>query len=488
MKRFIYLLAAASGMCLLAALAITFQPFQPESLAQIATSDGVLDSLALRAFEGLLPGLMIAAFFLGMMTAFLYLVERGKIGIFDWKVSRFLILILSFQVIGSLIYIHSYQYEEAADSIWYLDQARNLYKGLEVATKDGHPTAYFPIGYPLLLSLLFKIVGPSILAAQYLNILMLTAISLFTYLIGARLFNDRIARRAALLLAFLPSQVLYSFVPIADIPFAFYFAVMAYFVVRRHSIINTIALGILFGAALLTRPILVFYPVIIALFWYLQNKNLKLVLGRIAIIYLIAESILLPWQIRNYRTFDEFVMVSNHGGYNLWRGNNPMATGGFIDEATYVHPDTLKWMLAALNEKQRDSYATKQAISYMLHNPANTVLSWIKKFIHLFYKDSKCITYGFMWSSEQVSPAVLMALIVITEGYYYTLGLAFLIALPAFIKKEKCSPRLWLLAGTVIYFIGIHLPFVADGRYHMPLMPIFAWLAVQHLVSSNEHI
>jgi len=70
-----------------------------------------------------------------------------------------------------------------------------------------------------------------------------------------------------------------------------------------------------------------------------------------------------------------------------------------------------------------------------------------------------------------------MAMIVLTEGYYYSLGITFLISLFLLLKREKLSPRTCLIVGTILYFTLIYLPFIAEGRFHMPLIPLFAIVA-----------
>jgi hypothetical protein len=198
-----------------------------------------------------------------------------------------------------------------------------------------------------------------------------------------------------------------------------------------------------------------------------------------AVIWLVGEAVLLPWQIRNYRVFGDFVLVSNNGGYNLWMGNNPLATGGAIDEYSYVAKDTLVQLKRELNELQLDQYSAGRAVAYMKSHPLKTVLLWPKKFVHLFYKDSKCITYGFRWNFEQLPPVILMAMVALTEGYYYALGITFLLYLLPFIKRERLSLKLLLIGGTIVYFIAVYLPFIGDGRFHLPLIPLFAIVVAQ---------
>lgn len=67
-----------------------------------------------------------------------------------------------------------------------------------------------------------------------------------------------------------------------------------------------------------------------------------------------------------------------------------------------------------------------------------------------------------------------MGMVIITETFFAVLGLSFLIALFFLVRGEGISPRVWLLCGTILYFIAIYMLFIAEGRYHLPLIPIFA--------------
>jgi len=426
---------------LLAGILLFMLPFDPFGLQGVLTSDGAFDQLAVYAFSEIEKGLIYAGLSLIILGLFLFLVDGGRIRLFDWPLGSFLLFILSLQIVLGIIYIASISYVPAADFEWYHRQAANLAQGRSVSTTWGQPTAFWPIGYPMILSVFYRIFGSKLIVAQILNIIFSSGIILFAFLLGREVFTEKIARRAALLLAFLPSQIFYVIMPMADTPFSLSVLVLLYLTLKRMTYINAILTGLVFGITALMKPVVLFFP----LFLYC----IRIVRGK-------------KWRPA--------------GGYNMWMGNNENASGGVLPFSAYIPRDTLLWM-KSLNEVERDQYSMQQAIKFIKSHPVQATTLAVKKIVHLYFKDSKCVTYGLHDSYEQVPAAVLMAMIVLTEGYYYSLGITFLISLFLLLKREKLSPRTCLIVGTILYFTLIYLPFIAEGRFHMPLIPLFAIVA-----------
>ena len=476
MKRFAVILMIMGCGCLFAGILLLFLPFDPMGLQGVLTSDGEFDHLAVYAFSGLERGLIYAGLLLLFLGCIFSLIDRGKTRLFNWPITRFFLFIISLQIILGIVYLASVTYVPAADFEWYHRQAANLAQGQSVSTEWGQPTAFWPIGYPLILSVFYRLLGSELLIAQILNIILSCGITLLTFMLGREIFTEKIAKRAALLMAFLPSLTFYVIMPMADIPFSISVLILLYLSIKRSTYINVILMGIVFGIATLMKPVILFFPLFLYGIRVIREKQWRTAILQLILVLIIGEAIMLPWQIRNYRTFGSFVLVSNNGGYNMWMGNNQNASGGVLPFNAYIPRETLHWM-ATLNEAERDQYSMQQAIEFITSRPIQASTLALKKIVHLYFKDSKCITYGLHDLYEQIPAAILMAMIILTEGYYYSLGLAFLISLYLLLKKEKFSPRTCLIVGTVLYFTLIYLPFIAEGRFHMPLLPLFAIVA-----------
>jgi 4-amino-4-deoxy-L-arabinose transferase-like glycosyltransferase len=85
---------------------------------------------------------------------------------------------------------------------------------------------------------------------------------------------------------------------------------------------DIIAAGVLAGIAILVRPaMLLFVP--LAAVWLVRRRHVPLA----AIFVAVTICTVLPWTIRNMRTYDRFVLVASEGGVTFWTGNHPLARG-----------------------------------------------------------------------------------------------------------------------------------------------------------------
>jgi 4-amino-4-deoxy-L-arabinose transferase-like glycosyltransferase len=477
MKRVFLSLGVIGAALLVVALVLRISGYNLHELEKVITSDGSLDDTALHAFTGLWPGLIWAALGLLVLGAVFYLTEKDIIPLLTCRRRNFLIGIIGIQFLLGLLYISVTTYMPYMDTEWYLAQAKHLAQGTPIVDKSGQPTAYWPIGYPLFLSGLFRLFGTNMFLAQILNVLLICGTTLLSFFTALRLHNEDSGRRTAMIMAFFPSQIFYTMLPVADIFFSFQVLLLLFLTLQKSSRRNTILLGLVLGTATLTRPVVLFFGLIIGIYRLMRDRRLRVALSQLVVIGLLCEAVLLPWQIRNYQTFGTFVLVSNNGGVHLWMGNNPVASGGFMPDNAFI-PNTIStWMSHNLNEAQQSQYCSDQAVQYILGNPINAIKLWPRKVMHLFFKDSHCLTYGFFMNYKSVPANLFSAMIALTEGYYYALGLAFVMALWMFLRREVLTPRAWIIFGTLGYFVVIYLPYIAEGRYHMPLLPLLAFLA-----------
>lgn len=474
--RFVTALTVLGALCFVVGLSLSVLPLDVLSLPKMLTPDGSFDPIVEYAVSGLENGLILGGFALLALASLFFLCERRLITIFDWPLARFMILIIGLQFAFGLVYITHVTYIPTADFEWYHRQAANIAHGQSVSTEFGEPTAYWPIGYSLVLSVFYRLFGAKLIVAQIVGLCFNCTLTYVAYLLASEILDSRIARRVALIMGLLPSGILYTIIPIADIPFTLLVSLMIYLTLRKATFVNVTMLGLCLGFGTLMRPVLFFYPFILAGYRILRGQKWRTALVHILLTLGIGEGILLPWQIRNYRAFGDFVFVSNNGGRHLLMGNNDNASGGYVADRDFIPSDSLLWY-HSLNEVRKDKYAFGKALYWMLHNPVKAISLWPKKIFFLFYRDSKCVTYGLNDSYAQMSPLIIISLVGITEGYYYSLGFTFLLSAYFLIKKRRMSPSLWLVNASILYFIVVHLPFITEGRYHMPLLPLFAIVA-----------
>ncbi len=80
--------------------------------------------------------------------------------------------------------------------------------------------------------------------------------------------------------------------------------------------------ALLTGAAILTRPSLLFFLPLGAL-WLWRTRRL----GDALIFLLLAAMCIAPWTMRNHRVYGRWIAVASEGGVTFWTGNHPLAVG-----------------------------------------------------------------------------------------------------------------------------------------------------------------
>ncbi|MBD3297639.1 MAG: hypothetical protein GF341_03210, partial [candidate division Zixibacteria bacterium] len=195
---------------------------------------------------------------------------------------------------------------------------------------QGLLTAYWPPGWPWVLSRLYLVFGPEPLAGYVWNLCLSGAIIVLTFLIARHVWDERHARWTAVITGLLPSQILFTNKLCSEFTFAALFLASVYLALRASSGRSywwlSVFSGLALGLATLTRTVTALYPIILlTLFWGLRNAR-PVKLGRWTIIVVAMAVVITPWCWRNYEVMGRFTIATNTG-VNLYVGNNPQALG-----------------------------------------------------------------------------------------------------------------------------------------------------------------
>ncbi|MFI5263901.1 MAG: hypothetical protein ACHQM6_05245 [Candidatus Kapaibacterium sp.] len=216
-------------------------------------------------------------------------------------------------------------------------------------------------------------------------------------------------------------------------------------------------------------------PVIVALTLVLitwQNrKTLRRTLLFAGLSGFIALAVLAPWTIRNYLVFDRFIPISTNGGFNLWRGNNPITTGSpWTASGGPVWSTDEIWAEIEPNlgkpgdfDKISSDVHSREAMKWIRENPSTFVLLSLKKAFIFWTFDLRSIMGG------------TFAYIAI-----YSCTLALLFAGIFYLRRDKVSKNnhsaragfqiivLWCALMTLISMIFFPLP-----RFQVLLVGIY---------------
>ena len=131
-----------------------------------------------------------------------------------------------------------------------------------------------------------------------------------------------------------------------------------------------------------------FYLVfIISLFYLLIFKKLQI--EKIIIILMLSLIVISPYLVRNYFAFNKITLIKSIG-YNLWKGNNPIAKVEGVESPTaYSYNDIDKKINKLskdyLYEFHLDELLLKESLNYIFKEPFLFVKRFLKKYLSFFY-------------------------------------------------------------------------------------------------------
>ena len=392
---------------------------------------------------------------------------------------HFVLWCLVLSAVLRLLWISIVRVDQIYDWQWYYGRAASVAAG-QGFQERGIPTAYWPAGYPLFLSAVFRLVGSHVLVGKLLNIGEWLGASFCTYKFVQKVFGLELAARLALfLMSFHPNSIAWTSFLTADMFLGFLIILGSALFVYAEGRWTYLALdGLVWGLAVLTKPQCFAIPAILILVFLREKK--KSMFATALVLYLLMAASVVPWMMRNKRVLGKPVLADN-GGIVLLIGNNPNATGrNFWDERVYPFLGDLgvdEKHLHDDKEVARDARARQVAINYIEHHPVRVVELWPKKFIALYLSDVEAFYYALDVASDfaQRDRPVYLGLRIVGELYYIGVIVLFFASLPFVFRSARLDYFIGILI--VLYFTAIYLVFMGDPRYHLSLMPFIAMYA-----------
>lgn len=197
----------------------------------------------------------------------------------------------------------------------YYELSQNIMNG-HGFTFDDHspyrPNSLRPPLWPYLIALFAYIGGYWLVLV--VELIMASLIPVLGYKITELLFEKKIARAVSLLMIIEPYSVLLSFLLYSETSFTFFFIISLYFLIKNFYKENSLYMiwsGIFLGLALLIKPTVQYFPILIPIFFIIVfwKNNLKKRLIQAILYFLIAVMIISPWLIRNYNYFGKMEMT-----------------------------------------------------------------------------------------------------------------------------------------------------------------------------------
>jgi 4-amino-4-deoxy-L-arabinose transferase-like glycosyltransferase len=376
-----------------------------------------------------------------------------------------------------------------SDALWYLQRAGEMAEGAGYQ-EAGHPTAFWPVGYPALLAASMAVFGPSLFGPILLN---LTAVALKLWLIlwfSRRLgLGEAIGRGAALLYAVYPAHIVYAGTAASEVTAtAVTMGAMAVLVAARGRIGLSLLAGLIFGAATLMRPqTLLLAPLLIALMWLtLRDYGWRRALVSGVAAYGALMLVVLPWTARNAVVLGTPALVSTNGGIALQAGANPLANGGYfqVEKSPLWQHTGIDFRRRVQDQVEMDRRLKAMAIDWIRENPADWFLLGFRKVATLWGKDSDAF-----WSldaSHAHRKPVWTGVKAANQLYYLALlglgALALSIAARAVWQRDMRVAPLLIIGAMPFFCTALAFGFTGQTRYHFPAMP-FMCIAAAYAIA-----
>lgn len=378
-----------------------------------------------------------------------------------------------------------------SDAAWYFDRASELAAGLGYLGETG-PTAYWPPGWPLTLSVLFRAFGASAVVVGIANCLFAALAGWLLYDLARHVSGSERAGRIALLLyAVYPNAIGYVPLALTEVFYTALLLAICWLLVVRPSLPRLALAGLVLGMATLVKAqSLVVVPVILGIALLRERgmmRRLPAIMGQGLVLAAFAATVVVPWSFRNYREMGAVIAVSTNGGITLLTGNNGTAEGGFTPGDPVVQALEQR---SDLGEVERDAEAKRLAVQWIGENPGRFMGLMPLKFARLWGPDGEAQwAYETGYAGYARHAGVFRMARIVNQAYYFALLALFVLAAVATLRRiRRERSRLvdwWLLPyGIALYPSLIAVVFSGQSRFHFPAMP-FVCLAVGCFVADR---
>ncbi len=370
------------------------------------------------------------------------------------------------------------------------DQYSYHHYGYEIARGRGYvgyfsgtATAYYPIGYPAILGMLYFAVLHTpvpdnlMLATALFHAVIGTASVALVFVVGRAMAGVRVGLVAAGLLAVFPNMIYQVSSVQLETTFVF-FVLLSLAVIMSHdwstgppSTWRLVTFGTAMGAGVLVRPFLAVLIVGLAAALVSIDIGWRRVAVGVAIPVGIMIAMSTPWTIRNAVQMHAFVPSSTNMGDTLCLDRNMDAKGGFRFAAHDGCADP------TLPEVERNTRNTKKAIQFVLRHPDREALQIVRRARIMFESDNDGIQAVQTLGSGPVLPErVADVAKPVADWYFYVVVGFALVGLPTLWKRPN-RPQLWLVLSGLAGLLVIPLLLWGNPRFHLPLAPFFVLCA-----------
>lgn len=379
--------------------------------------------------------------------------------------------------------------------------AVDLTRGVWFVNKAGEPSGRRPIGYPMVLGLMYKLFGVHSTVAWVLHLIFFVITAYLIYLIAQLIFSTRIGLLAAFLFSIHPTSIYriklttdeHLFLPL------WYFGI--FLILReikgRKLFVNWFWYGIIFGYAAMTRTYAIFMPAVVGFASFLQKLSWRrIVLGALGVAFMM-QLLNLPWAIRNYKAWGAPILYAHttHAVYlHVNAGATPEGEGYFPRPGEPGFSEEFERARLADDVALTEKYAKREMIRWILGNPHKFLALGTARLLYFMHWGRKKGVWPLMYQYEEgaydpsrpLSPRVRHFLEELSFVFYYCLFHFFILSLfwiayRLFRRRAPLDPAslncLYILGSCFFFWLLMHLIIYPDPKYRFPLEPFMIIVA-----------
>jgi len=365
----------------------------------------------------------------------------------------------------------------------------NLARGLAVSQQygsSGSDLAFWPPGYPFFLSLFLRLFGVHGWVPEFANIVIFLITLTVVQRLAVRIGGAPVGRLATLVLVLWPTYFMCGslaskeLLVVCLLPLSFLAYVNSAEGTRPNARIAWALLtGALLGFTGLTQPSLLLLPGVLIGYDWLRKERMLWSLARIACVALAMFLVILPWMLRNHQVLGAWIPVSTNGGDVFYRANNDQATGAYAEAPIRKFVD--------LDEVNRSRLGYQLGIDWIRNNPDRFLLLAVRKQV-LFLGDDSTGAYETLKRGLGIGGMRYAIWKGISNLYWLCIWMIMFAAFAIHAKGELSSkPEVSMVMLAVLYLYSIHSVFESGGKYHVPLIALFAIIAALAAAPCNEH-
>jgi 4-amino-4-deoxy-L-arabinose transferase-like glycosyltransferase len=367
-----------------------------------------------------------------------------------------------------------------ADAADYHQLAAALAAGHGYVNVGGEPTAWRPPGYPVFLSFIYRITGPSVFAATLLQAIVGALTVLMLMLFGSTMLSYTETVVAGVIAAIYPGLVWLPRLLLSE-NLSLLLTLMTLWCVamclKSRRLLWLAMFGLVAALNTLVRGGNLFLPILLGaglLLISFQRKpaNWKQTCAGLVLAAALFVVVLTPWTIRNYRLFRSFVPVATQEGLTLYASYWPPVKSGRLIWGTLPGMEDPNVAAAAQtgSEVAASKYLEHVTVQRLRANPSYFFRLIPSKMISLLVPlDWEVLTHP-VGTTRKINFGYVLILFPALFGFF------------SLCRKSRANQ--WLLWIVPILVLTQTILFYGSPRFRLPAEPIAILLAAVGLVAA----